>query len=341
MSLYRRNKIWWVRFTDPHGRRIRKSTGIKDRVKAQEYHDAVKAEAWRVYKLGEKPRRTWQEAVARWCKETAECKASHRDDISILRWLDACLRTLYLDEITRDVVDAIMEAKLSEGVSNARVNRVMEVLRAILRRARNDWEWIDKIPKVRMLAEPKRRVRWITREEADCLINELPEHSADMTRFGLATGLRESNITQLEWSQLDLTRRLAWVHPDQAKSRKAIAVPLNRDAILVLRRQQGKHPLKVFTYKGQPVLRVNGKAWRAALKRAGITNFRFHDIRHTWASWHVQSGTPLHVLQELGGWESIEMVKRYAHLSADHLSEFADNIATPRAVHVAGTKLAQ
>jgi len=63
------------------------------------------------------------------------------------------------------------------------------------------------------------------------------------------------------------------------------------------------------------------------LKRAGINNFRWHDLRHTWASWHVQAGTPLHVLQELGGWESVEMVRRYAHLSTTHLAEYVDRMS--------------
>jgi len=67
--------------------------------------------------------------------------------------------------------------------------------------------------------------------------------------------------------------------------------------------------------------KFNTKAWRNALKRAGIIDFRWHDLRHTEASWHVQAGTPLHVLQELGGRESVEMVCRYAHLSSEHLAE--------------------
>jgi integrase len=95
----------------------------------------------------------------------------------------------------------------------------------------------------------------------------------------------------------------------------------------------------VFTYKGHRVTRANNHAWRKALKRAGISDFRWHDLRHTWASWHVQSGTPLHVLQELGGWESVEMVRRYAHLGSDHLAHYADQLARPRPVR--GTNLAQ
>jgi integrase len=69
------------------------------------------------------------------------------------------------------------------------------------------------------------------------------------------------------------------------------------------------------------------KAWKSALRRAGIQDFRWHDLRHTWASWHVQRGTPLHVLQELGGeWESVEMVRRYARLSGEHLAEYVSSV---------------
>lgn len=125
-----------------------------------------------------------------------------------------------------------------------------------------------------------------------------------MVAFSLATGLRKSNVTGLCWSQVDISRRLAWIHPDQSKTRKAIAVPLNIDALRIVTLQIGKHPVKVFSYRGEPVAQVTTAAWYKALKRCGIDDFRWHDLRHTWASWHVQNGTPLNVLQELGGWES-------------------------------------
>lgn len=70
----------------------------------------------------------------------------------------------------------------------------------------------------------------------------------------------------------------------------------------------------------------DARAWQLGLKRAGIENFRFHDRRHTWESWLIQSGVPLSVLQEMGGWESIEMVRRYAHLAPGHLTGHAKQI---------------
>ena len=121
----------------------------------------------------------------------------------------------------------------------------------------------------------------LTREEANRLVGALPEHLAAMARFSLETGLRRANVTGLLWSQVDLQRRTAWVHADQAKARKAIAVPLSATAVIVIREQISKHSTHVFCYKGNPVRQVNTKAWRQALTRVGIEDFRWHDLRHT------------------------------------------------------------
>lgn len=343
--LYRRpnSAKWWCRFTTPDGKEIRRSTGTEDRKDAEEYEATLKQALWRVARLGEKPRRSWQEAVVQWNVET-EHKATHGDALNHLNWLDTYLKDKMLDEIDRDLIDRIRNARKTEktarhpdGVSNATVNRMLEVLRAILRRAANDWEWVDKVPAVRMLPEPKKRIRWLTRPESERLVAELPEHLADMVRFSLATGLREANVTGLRWDQVDLERRVAWIHADQAKGGKAIGVPLNRDAVLVLRRWQGRHLTNVFCYAlkrddkttWMPIQKANTSAWRKALVRAKISDFRWHDLRHTWASWHVQAGTPLHALQELGGWQSPEMVQRYAHLAPEHLSAYACRVENP------------
>ena len=327
MPLYKRGSTWWVDIVVPDGERIRRSTGTESKTLAQEFHDKLKAEVWRISKLGEKPRHIWNEAVVRWLKEQSH-KATIEMDKIHLRWLDAFLNGKPLDTISRSLIDKITEAKMAEGVTNATVNRVLEILRAILRRCVNEWEWLDKAPMVRMLKEPTRRIRFLTRQEADRLLRELPDHMADMVAFSLATGLRRSNVTGLLWSQVDLARQVAWIHADQAKARKAISVPLNSEAIQIVTRQLGKHPTHVFTYKGNTIFQVSTKTWYAALKRAGIENFRWHDLRHTWASWHVQNGTPMFALQEMGGWESPEMVRRYAHLAADHLAPYAERLCS-------------
>ncbi|HEY4372382.1 MAG TPA: tyrosine-type recombinase/integrase, partial [Burkholderiales bacterium] len=79
----------------------------------------------------------------------------------------------------------------------------------------------------------------------------------------------------------------------------------------------------VFTYRGKAIDKASTKAWKDALVRAGIKNFRWHDWRHTWASWHRMSGTPTDVLQQLGGWKTQAMVERYAHQHPGYLAQFA------------------
>jgi integrase len=325
MSLRKRGSVWWIDFATPNGERVRRSAETGNKVQAQELHDKLKGEVWRLQKLGDRPRRIWQDAVVRWLREQAH-KASIEDDKDKLRWLGRYLANRELENINRGLIDAITEAKRAERCSNATVNRTLALIRAILRKCVRDWEWLDRAPAVRLLKEPSRRIRFLHRHQARILLRELPPHLRDMASFTLATGLRAANVTGLTWDQVNLSRKLAWIHPDQAKARKAIAVPLNDTAVEVVRAQKAKHPTRVFTYEGEPIRQVSTRAWYKALKRAGIEDFRWHDLRHTWASWHVQSGTPLFALQELAGWETEKMVRRYAHLAAEHLMAYADNM---------------
>jgi integrase len=339
MSLYKRkgSKTWWLELTDASGKRIQKSTGTEVRVLAEEYHDRFKTQIWEQKRLGVKARRTWQESVVRYLSEKSE-KATLDTDKSHLRWLDTYLAGKYLDEIDRDLIAEITMARQKpyeipriKGPPRkimpkpSTVNRTLEIIRAMLRMARDDWEWITTCPNIPMKKEPTKRISWITREKAELLLSYLSAHQQGMMRFALETGLRRRNVTHLEWNQIDLEKRLAWIHPDQAKAEKAIGVPLSNEAVLILRKQLGEHDLWVFPYNGKPITQTATKTWRVAIKVAGIPDgFRWHDLRHTWASWHAQDGTPLHVLQELGGWASTEMVQRYAHLSTQHLAHYVD-----------------
>lgn len=123
--------------------------------------------------------------------------------------------------------------------------------------------------------------------------------------------------------------RIATIEHGETKNGDALGVPLNDVALAVLSRQQGKHAAHVFTFRGRPLRNANNRAWRAALKACGIENFRWHDLRHTWASWLRQNDVPTWVLQELGGWKSESMVRRYAHMSVKHLAPYADQLIFP------------
>jgi integrase len=279
---------------------------------------------WESERLGLKIERSWKESVVRWLNETSD-KATHEEDKSKLAWLHAYLGELMLNEITLDVIHVVRSAKLKEA-SKPTVNRYLALIRSILIRARDEWEWIEKAPKIRLFKENNIRERSLTIEQAKVLLNELPTHQRSTVLFALTTGLRLSNVVKLEWAQVNLDLKHAWVKGNESKNRRPIAIPLNDVAIEVLEQQLGKHPERVFTYLGRPFVAANTKAWKSALKRAGIEDFRWHDLRHTWATWQRQAGTPTHELQRLGGWKTASMVERYAHVAPDNLAHAASRL---------------
>lgn len=328
MSLYQRkdSPYWWVKLSVLGQKPIQQSTGTANRQEAKEYEAKLEHELWLQSRLGIAPKHHWEEGVIRYLEEK-ELNKSREADIVHFKWLAKHLDGIFLSDINRTLLERVITLRKKVGASNATVNRCMGLVSRVLRKAAFEWEWLDKAVKVRKLPEPKVRIRYLTYEEATKLVSMLPTHLAAMTRFSLATGLRKSNVTGLLWTQVDLAGRKAWIHADQAKGGKGISVPLLPEAVEVLRGELFKHPTHVFTYRGNKVNQINTKAWRAALVRAGITDFRWHDLRHTWASWHIQAGTSLAVLKELGGWADYDMVQKYAHLSSDHLAEYVERVA--------------
>ncbi|RUM91043.1 MAG: site-specific integrase [Thiomicrospira sp.] len=268
-----------------------------------------------------KRRMKWTDAVERFVKETKNKDAVNQ--ASIFKTSNQYLGKLYLDQIDRHVINHIIESRLDQGVSNTTVNRLLQKIRAVLNKAHKEWEVKCDPPYIKMLKEPRLRIRWLTKNEKHRLMAALPEHLKLMAELSLETGLRESNVTLLRWDQIDMAQRIIYIQDhDILKGEKPYIVPLSDKAMRVLFKARGQHKVRVFTYKGKPIRRANGKAFRKALIRADIENFRWHDFRHTWATWHVQKGTPLEVLQELGGWTDFKMVKRYAHFDHSYLHQY-------------------
>jgi integrase len=325
---YRRkdSPYWWIKLPPIRGesRPLQKSTGTTDKRKAQEYLDKLKAQRWDEDKFSVKPRYRWEEAANRWLGETQH-KKSHQGDHHILRWLHPYLGGKDLQDIDRALIDKIKQDRLKVA-SPSRANRYLATIRTILRRARDEWEMVSHIPAIRLFPEPKGRVRALTPEEFGRLYRELPEHLADMALFAVSTGLRQGNIKRLRWSNVDLVNRHAWVNAEEHKNGSAHAVPLNAPAMSVLEKRQGVHPVFVFTYQGGPLEQVGTRAWREALVRADIRDFRWHDLRHTWATWQRRAGSPTWEIQRLGGWKTQIMVERYAHLAPDALQLAAQRL---------------
>lgn len=364
MPVRKRGNIWYCDYINATGKRVRKSLGTTNKAFAQELYDHLKASSWRESRLKEPLPMLFEQAVALWLRDKQDKRSIGDDKIRLDFWLTH-FKGIYLSDIDEKMIyDAVRdmtnrkhemnwrsmmassqnrdETPLKfhpKPASNATKSAHLAVIKALLRKAEFDWKCLQKAPHIAIQKPKNERVRWLKPYEAKRLIYECPEPLKSVVIFALNTGLRRSNIINLRWDNVDLERRVAYVDAKQSKSGRAIGVALNQTALDILTKQKGNHPAWVFVHqkgaydktgKALPASRImridNNTAWRSALKRAGIEDFRFHDLRHTWASWLVQAGVPLFVVQEMGGWESIEMVRRYAHLSPNHLSEYAKRL---------------
>lgn len=309
MSLYKRGGIWWLDVAH-NGRRLRRSTETSDRKEATRIHDEYKAELHRIKPSG----RTVYGAIEAWKQ------AGKRDSADLYR-LGKFKVNFHDRPLHQATADAVRSA--IPNTSPGTFNRYANLICSAFALAKHPIE----IPRQE---SPPSRIRYLTKAEWASLRKCLSKHQRALATFAVSTGLRQANVLKLEWSQVDLPRKVAWIHPDQAKSRKAIGVPLSDEAVKVLRGQLGQHERWVFPYNGKPVSEVK-TGWAKALRQAGVQNFTWHDLRHTWATWHIMGGTPVEVLQKLGGWADIRMVLRYAHLHPGYLAQYANN-AKPRAV---------
>jgi integrase len=337
MSLYKRKKssYYWCRFT-VRGQEVRRSTGTTVKDDAEEFETNLRAHFWRQAKLGESYH-TIAEAAKRWLEETD--KTSKDKDTQRLEWWCHFVGDLPLHEVDADVLAAarkrLAEKKIKDTertLSKTTINHYMQSIRGVLRKAQGEWEWLQVVPKVPMHRLKKKDPRFITREQYHHLLQFLPAHTRDLVTFAVSIGQRKANITGMTWDRVDLKRKTAYIPGDEAKGEAGIAIALNQDAVAILKRRKGIHDTYCFTYQGHRIKDVATNAWRKAVKSAGLDGLRFHDMRHTWASWQVQSETPLVIVKEMGGWKTLDMVMRYAHLSPGHLKQYADRtlVGTPK-----------
>ncbi|AKD38106.1 phage integrase family protein [Pasteurella multocida subsp. multocida OH4807] len=331
MSIYKRKEDgpWWVDITAPNGKRIRRSSGSFVKKQAQEYHDKLRAEMWNIDKLEKKPTYLFEDALLQYLKSADGQKDVATKKRHAIYWRGVFsgreLNSLTTQEIVSNI--PIKNMRTGEVLSNSTQNKYRQSIAMILNLAHKAG-YIEKILYLPKKKEPPIRVRWITKEQARALIDNI---STDWMKvicsFALMTGARRTEILSMTWDKIDFDRKVAIVSNDVAKSGKARSLLLNEEAIRLLKSQKGKHAKYVFVGRHNNRLNdINRKSFVLAAKKCFLVDFHFHDLRHTWASWHVQAGTPLFTLKELGGWETLEMVKKYAHLNADHLLEHANKV---------------
>lgn len=323
---------WWLDFTLPGCKRIKRSTGTTDRKAAQELHDKLKAESWRVVQLGEQVERLFDDAALEFLK-ASEGQSDYGTKVRHVTYWRQFFGGKPLRSLTSEAIRAALpthsaftDKRAQRKLASATVNRYIASITRIMAIS-HESGWIAAKPKVNLREEGGIRIRYIDRSEARALLAAITQDwLRDLVTFALSTGMRQGEILSLKWSSVNLENRMCWVNAELAKSGHGRAIPLNDEALALITSQVGKHPEFVFTRCGHGMVQIDDKMFKRACRKAGIEEFRFHDLRHTWASWHAQAGTPLTKLQALGGWRTIQMVMRYAHLSPVHLTEHVSNV---------------
>jgi integrase len=324
MPLYRRpgSPFWWVRI----GRKTRQSTGTEDRKAAEEFEQLLTQRIWRRNKLGDRSAVPWKEAAERWLNDS---RKSRKRDRELLAWLEPRIGEHPVSAVVDpDVIEELRKDGLADGWSHSTVDRCMRTVRAVLKKC-VAWRYLESCPPIPMYGEVDAEPRFITPEEFQRLCAEIPPHLERAARFAVYTLLRMRSQSRLTWDRVDLRARCAWVPRAQMKGGKTFSFPLSDAAIQVLEECRAASPkgLHVFQYEGKPIDNFHTAAFRKAATRAGLDGLRWHDLRHTGASWAVQSGVTLPELMVLGDWKSYRMVLRYAHLAPSNAVEAARKVA--------------
>lgn len=264
------------------------------------------------------------EYVERHCKRTL--RGWHKSSISNVRHLTRYFGAKYLHEIIQRDVEKYVDWRLQHTnprslkpiVPNT-VNKDLGILRNMFNKA-IEWGYFsgrNPVHGFKFLPVDNKRIRFLEKEEIQRLLENCEDHLKDIVQFAINTGMRKGEIFNLKWNNVDMTHGL--IHILQTKNGEQREIPINdavRD-ILFRVRKDPESPYVFASFDGKPFNDIK-KSFHTALGKAKIENFRFHDLRHTFASQLVMAGVDLMTVKELLGHKTIEMTLRYSHLSCSH-----------------------
>ena len=233
------------------------------------------------------------------------------------------------------LIDETAKKLFPDGSNSTRNRQVYTPMVAVMHHAA--WKgWCSKIVIARP-EQPKGRVRWISYDEAERLIEAALPHMRPLVVFLLSTGARISEALYLDRREVDLER--AHVVFLDTKNGEHRGVPLHPRVVAELRKSNRREGPVFVTDSGEPYERredgggMVSTAWASMCKRAKVTDFTPHDCRHTWATWHYRENRDLVALMQLGGWKSVDMVLRYAHVNTGQLAPSINRVWGPDGEH--------
>jgi len=333
-GLYRRGTVWWIRYAGLDGKIRFESSGTKTFKEAQVLLNKRKTEVSEgkdpiiTRKIKPHTFRELGEHYVIW----AERQKSYRRKKGIVKiltkeWCNLPLRhfnTRIVEEYQTKVITEVVITKdgKEHHKAPATANRHLACLKHMFTKA-VEWEMVEeealkKVRRVKLLPENNRRLRYLSKEESTALVDACKPHLRPIVVTALNTGMRKEEILSLEWERhIDL--RNGFILLDITKNGDRREVPINQTLRKTLQ-SLVRHIASPYVFtdaRGRRFANVV-RSFKSACKKAGIKDFRFHDLRHTFASRLVMAGVDITTIKELLGHKTLTMTLRYAHLAPSH-----------------------
>jgi len=323
MGIYRRGNNWYLDFYY-NGKRYKESVGSTSKSVAKEKLIIRKREVIQGEykpKIIQMPFDKFSEQYLEYSKGNKKPKSHLRDQTS-MKHLLKCFENRMLSEINPFLVEKYKLTRKSEGAKEGTINRELACLRHLFTLA---VKWgkalTNPVKGIKFFKEPKAKDRILSEEEEARLLDAVrsttkSQHLEPIIITALNTGMRKGEILNLKKTNVDFNN--AYILVEGTKNGEFRKIPMNKKLTQTLRDVIGKSKSEfVFSENGKPYGDVK-TGWWTVLKKAGIENFRFHDLRHTFGSRLGMAGVDLGTIQELMGHKDIKMTKRYSHPTPEH-----------------------
>jgi excisionase family DNA binding protein len=323
----------WHIYYRVEGKRIRKAVkGAQSRADALKVLQVEVADAFRGkhgFKRDEKKIR-FTDFAAEYIESYAMVnKLSWKDDVSAVGSFRRYFGSSYLHEIGVLDIEKFKSERLKEGISRARVNRNLTVLKKALSLA-VDWGYLKENParRVKRFPENTSKERILREDEKKKFLEACAPHLRPIVLTALNTGMRRAEILSLRWDQVDLGK--GTIRMERTKSGKTRVIPINSLLFSELKILKGQNGQSEYVFLGpktkNPIKNVK-TAFKAACRRSGIKGLRFHDLRHTAASKMVEAGIDLVTVSKILGHSTIQMTMRYAHPTPENMRRAVETLA--------------
>lgn len=294
----------------------------------------------RHFKTTQAKKRTVSEMLQKYREQVVPYKKSQQPVLQMLNWWDKQIGMYSLADAStsmiKDYRDKLLSEKSGRGKQRApgTVNRYLATLSHAFTMAVKEWEWIDRNPVLNVTKpkEPKGRVRFLDEAERKKLLevcrNSQNTYLYPIVVLALSTGMRQGEILSLQWNQVDLAHQAIIL--EETKNGETRRVPLVGHALEILKDLSKVRKINtplLFPSKKIPnkPLEIR-KSWNNAVKISELEDFRFHDLRHTAASYLAMGGASSIEIADILGHKTLQMVKRYAHLSENHTSQLVEKM---------------